>query len=64
MSEQQHQHHHHHHHKHRSDWATDFKRKSMNSILRQKKIEKWLLRILIAVAVIMAIAVIVVYKLD
>ncbi len=57
MSEQEHQHHHHHHHHHREDDATRFKRKSLLSIERKKKIQKWTFRALCIIAVIMAILV-------
>ncbi|MBR2234547.1 MAG: hypothetical protein IJ892_05785 [Prevotella sp.] len=52
---------HHHHHHHHMDGASKFKRKSLMAIQRRKKIEKWLFRALILVAILMAIAVVVVY---
>lgn len=60
MSEQQHHHHHHHHHQ--LDDATIFKHKQLNSIKRRKIIKKWAFRALVVVAIIMAIATIVVYR--
>ena len=60
MSE--HQHHHHHHH-HKEDDASRFKRKSLLSIRRRKIIEKYAFWALCILAVLMAIATIVVYKL-
>ena len=55
------QHHHHHHHHHKEDDASRFKRKSLASIQRWKKIRKWAFRALCAVAIIMAILVMLVY---
>lgn len=56
---------HHHHHKHRrTDWATDFKHKSLNAIKRRKVIEKWLFLALCLIAFIMFVAVIITYQLD
>ena len=54
---------HHHHHHHHMDGASKFKRKSLMAIERRKKIEKWLFRGLVLVAILMAIAVVVVYTL-
>ena len=54
---------HHHHHHHHMDGASKFKRKSLMAIQRRKKIEKWLFRSLVAVAILMALAVVVVYTL-
>ncbi len=45
------------------DGASKFKRKSLMAIQRRKKIEKWLFRSLVAVAILMALAVVVVYTL-
>ena len=45
------------------DGASKFKRKSLMAIERRKKIEKWLFRGLVLVAILMAIAVVVVYTL-
>lgn len=53
---------HHHHHHHRIDAATMFKQKQLQAIKRRKIIKKWAFRALVAVAIIMAIAVIVVYR--
>ena len=60
MSDNKHHHHHHHHH---TDEATEFKRKSLLSIKRKKIIAKYSFWVLCAIAVVMAIATIVVYKL-
>lgn len=67
MSEQQqqlhHHHHHHHHHEHEDD-ATRFKRENLLSIKRRKTIKKWAFRALCVIALIMAIIVVVLYRLD
>lgn len=55
-------HHHHHHHHHKEDDATRFKRKSLLSIQRRKKLTKIAFWLLCAIAVLMGIATIVVYK--
>lgn len=60
MAEQEHHHHHHHHRK--EDDASRFKRESLLWIKRRKVIKKWAFRVLCALAVIMAIAVAVVYN--
>lgn len=52
---------HHHHHHHRVDSASRWKRKSLRSIELRKKIRKWLLRILVCIAIIMACAVVYLY---
>ena len=54
---------HHHHHHHHMDGASKFKRKSLMAIERRKKIEKWLFRAVVLIAILMAIAVVVVYTL-
>lgn len=59
---EEHTHHHHHHH-HREDGASRFKRKNLASIKRWKAIRKWSFRALCLVAIIMGIAVVVVYTL-
>ena len=56
MSEQ-----HHHHHHHKKDGASLFKQRSLASIRRKKIIEKVLKISMIILAIIMAIAVMVVY---
>lgn len=56
------EHHHHHTHRHRSDYASRWKHKSLLNIERRKKLKKWLFRLLIAIAVLMAIAVVYVYS--
>ena len=60
MSEESNHTHHHHHH-HRIDGASKFKRDSLLALHRRKVIEKWLWRSMIVIAVMMAIAVIIVY---
>ena len=49
------EHHHHHHHK---DGATRFKERSLNAIVRRRKLEKYLKLALTIVAIIMVLAVI------
>ena len=57
------EHTHHHHHSHYShDDAFIESRRALSSIERRKIIGKWLFRILCVVAVLMAIAVVVVYR--
>ena len=51
MSESQHQHSHHHHH--HDDYASRFKRKSLQSIEFRRKADKWLKIILFFVALFM-----------
>lgn len=58
MSES-HTHHHHHHHK--MDGASKFKWNSLRAIQRKKTIAKWVFRILATIAIIMVMAVIMVY---
>ena len=59
MSEQQH----HHHHSHHDDYASRFKRKSLQSIEFRRKADKWLKIILLIVALFMILAVAYVYLL-
>lgn len=54
MSDTEHHHHHHHHH---MDGASKFKRDSLRAIERKKTIAKWGKRVLIGIAIIMAILV-------
>ena len=56
----QHKHQHHHHHK---DDATKFKERSLNAIVLRRNLEKWGKIALLIVAIIMIIAVIIVYAL-
>ena len=58
MSEQ----HHHHHHHHRKDSATRFKERSLNAIAMRNKMEKWGKIALLIVAIIMMLAVVVIYR--
>ncbi len=55
----QHKHHHHHH----KDGASRFKERSLNAIVMRQKLEKWGKICLLVVAILMILAVIVVYKL-
>ena len=50
------------HHHHRKDGASRFKEKSLNAIVLRRKMEKWGKIALLAVAIIMVLAVLVVYK--
>lgn len=53
---------HHHHHRHHKDDATRFKERSLNAIVLRRKMEKWGKIALLIVAIIMMIAVVVVYR--
>lgn len=53
---------HHHHHHHRKDDAARFKERSLNAIALRRKLEKWGKIFLFIVAIIMMIAVVVVYR--
>ncbi|MCR4810122.1 MAG: hypothetical protein K5896_09730 [Prevotella sp.] len=55
--------HHHHHHHHKEDDASRFKRKSLLSLHRRKVIKKYAFIALCIIAVLMAIATVVVYRL-
>ena len=57
MSEQKH----HHHHRHYDD-SEEIKRHNLNAIKYRKLAAKWGFRLLLLIAVIMAIAVVVVYN--
>ena len=57
MSEHQHHHHSHHH----DDYASRFKRKSLNSIVFRRKFEKWLKIVLFAMAIFMVLLVVAAY---
>ena len=59
MSNEEQQHHHHHHHK--KDGASRFKQKSLAAIERRKLIEKVLKIAVVVLAILMAIAVVLVY---
>jgi cell division protein FtsL len=54
-------HHHHHHHQTHQDGATMFKLKSLKAIQRRKMIEKVLKAIVTVIAILMGIAVVIVY---
>jgi len=60
MSNEEQQHHHHHHH-HKKDGASRFKQKSLAAIERRKLIEKVLKIAVVVLAILMAIAVVLVY---
>lgn len=53
--------HHHQHHHHHMDSASKFKRDSLKSIERRKTIAKWLLRAMLALAIILGLAVVAAY---
>ena len=53
--------HHHHHHHHKMDSASKFKRESLLAIERRKSLAKWGKRILVVIAIFMAILVAVAY---
>ena len=55
------EHHHHHHHK---DGASRFKERSLNAIVIRKNLEKWGKIVLLCVAILMVIAVCVVYTIS
>ena len=55
MAEQQQHHHHHHHH---DDYASRFKRKSLQSIEFRRKADKWLKIALMILAILMILLVI------
>jgi cell division protein FtsL len=55
------EHHHHHHHGHKPDDASVFKQKSLSAIQRRKLFEKILKIFMVFVAILMAIAVVLVY---
>jgi len=54
-------HHHHHHHHHHMDSASKFKRDSLRAIALRKTMAKWGKRILVGIAIIMAILVLLAY---
>ena len=53
---------HHHHHHHRKDGASRFKERNLNAIVLRRKLEKWGKIALLVVAIIMILAVIIVYR--
>lgn len=59
MTDQQHKHH---HHSHRQDGASRFKERSLNAIVRRRKLEKWGKILLLIIAIFMVIAVVIVYQ--
>ena len=54
---------HHHHHHHHRDGASRFKERSLNAIVLRRKLEKWGKIVLLIVAILMIIALFVVYTL-
>ena len=56
--------HHHHHHHHHKDGASRFKERSLNAIVIRKKLEKWGKIALLFVAILMVIAVCIVYTIS
>ena len=58
----EHKHHHHHHHRHHRDSASIYKHKTLREIELRKLAERIIKIALYVIAIIMAIAVIVVYK--
>ena len=56
------EHHHHHHQHHRKDSATRFRERNLRAIVLRRQLEKWLKVALLVVAILMIIAVILVYK--
>lgn len=61
MAQETHEHHHHHHHHHKMDDASKFKYNSLRSIQLKKKIVKVCFRILVGIAIFMAILTVGVY---
>lgn len=55
------EHEHHHHHHHRKDGSARFKEKSLNAIERRKKMGKFIKTVLTVIAIIMGLAVMVLY---
>ena len=55
------EHEHHHHHHHSKDGSSRFKEKSLNAIERRKKMEKFIKTVLTVIAIIMGLAVMVLY---
>ena len=55
------EHEHHHHHHHRKDGSSRFKEKSLNAIESRKKMEKIIKTVLTVIAIIMGLAVMVLY---
>ena len=62
MAQETHEHHHHHHH-HKMDDASKFKYNSLKAIKLKKKIAKVCFRILVGIAIFMAILTVGVYTL-
>lgn len=59
MSEQHHHEHSHHHH--HDDYASQFKKKSLQSIAFRRQLDKWLKIGLLALAIIMMLLVVLAY---
>lgn len=58
---QQNQEHSHHHHHHRDDYASRFKRKSLQSIEFRRKADKWLKIALLVLSAVMMLIVVIAY---
>ena len=55
------QEHSHHHHHHRDDYASRFKKKSLQSIAFRRKADKWLKISLLVLSVVMMLIVVIAY---
>ena len=60
-TQQEHEHTHHHHHHHRDDYASRFKRKSLQSIAFRRKADKWLKIALLVLSAVMMLIVVIAY---
>lgn len=60
-TQQDHEHTHHHHHHHRDDYASRFKRKSLQSIEFRRKADKWLKIALLVLSAVMMLIVVIAY---
>jgi lipopolysaccharide/colanic/teichoic acid biosynthesis glycosyltransferase len=60
-TQQEHEHTHHHHHHHRDDYASRFKRKSLQSIEFRRKADKWLKIALLVLSAVMMLIVVIAY---
>ena len=60
-TKQEHEHTHHHHHHHRDDYASRFKRKSLQSIEFRRKADKWLKIALLVLSAVMMLIVVIAY---
>ena len=60
-TQQEHEHTHHHHHHHRDDYASRFKRRSLQSIEFRRKADKWLKIALLVLSAVMMLIVVIAY---